>query len=350
VSSGSAGNAGLQPGSDLRLLPLPPGTNKRPGWSPAFPGEAESFELRLPGGPTRLASAVAPYPGPNRVLSSRMMLVERPRLCARLFGPLAFALCLHALALGLAAAYGFSVPARVEEAFATLVIELTERPEPLPDPVAAHEPEQSEFSPSDDIPLFVEALEPLPFDLALFDLAALPAESIVKATPLALDSAEITPGAEALGLLTPRIAMKSGPAGGAAPVQGVVQGSRGSPGGDPARGGTAGSASSAATALAIVAAAPRTAVVSEPAPRAAPPPTYPRLSVRAGEEGSVLCRIHISERGEVTEVEVVESSGFERLDEAARATLLGWSFEPRRLDGRSVSSTLLHRVTFRLES
>ena len=36
--------------------------------------------------------------------------------------------------------------------------------------------------------------------------------------------------------------------------------------------------------------------------------------------------------------------------EAARATLLGWSFEPSRQDERAVASTLLHRVTFRLES
>jgi protein TonB len=279
-----------------------------------------------------------------------MMLVERPRLRARLLGPLAVALGLHALALGLAAAFGFTVPARVEEAFAALVIGLSERPEPLPELVAAAPLDALESSFPDDFPVLEEPPEPLPFDLAAFDLAALPSESIVEPASLVLDPpAEIAPGAEALGLLTPRVAVKSG-TGGAAPAPEVVQGSGGGAGGDPTRSGTADEGTGAAPAVATVASAPRPAVVREPAPRAAPAPVYPRLSVRAGEEGSVLCRLHISERGEVTEVEVVESSGFERLDEAARATLLGWSFEPRRQDERAVASTLLHRVTFRLES
>lgn len=83
------------------------------------------------------------------------------------------------------------------------------------------------------------------------------------------------------------------------------------------------------------------------APRAleAPAPRYPRLSVRAGEEGNVVCRLHISAAGAVTEVEVVESSGHERLDSAARTTLLAWRFEPR-----SAASTVRHTVKFQLES
>ena len=80
-----------------------------------------------------------------------------------------------------------------------------------------------------------------------------------------------------------------------------------------------------------------------------PRPPYPRLSVRAGEEGSVLCRLHVNAKGAVTQVDVVESSGHERLDESARTTLLAWRFEPRVRDGVSVAATVLHRVTFRLE-
>jgi len=279
------------------------------------------------------------------------MLGARSRLRPRAFGPLALALGVHAFALALAAALGFAIPARVEGAFQTLVIGLAERQDQPPDIEPVRELDALDFSPSDDIPAFEESPEPLPFDLVAFDLGALPAESIVKGEPLVLDPpAELAPGAEALGLLSPRIAVKTGLAGpgGAAPASQVVQGSGGGTGGDPTHSGTADNGQGA-PAAAIVAMAPRAAVVREPAPRAAPPPVYPRLSRRAGEEGSVLCRLHISERGKVTEVEVVESSGFERLDEAARATLLGWSFEPRQLDGQGVASTLLHRVTFRLE-
>ena len=81
-----------------------------------------------------------------------------------------------------------------------------------------------------------------------------------------------------------------------------------------------------------------------------PSPVYPRLSQRHGEEGSVLCRLSISEQGTVTAVEVLESSGHERLDEAARTALLTWRFRPRREGGLAVASTLDHRVIFRLES
>jgi protein TonB len=81
----------------------------------------------------------------------------------------------------------------------------------------------------------------------------------------------------------------------------------------------------------------------------APPPAYPRLSLRAGEEGSVLCRLSISALGQVSSVEILESSGHARLDEAARGALLQWRFEPRRDAGLAVATTLEHRVIFRLD-
>ncbi|HEX6885612.1 MAG TPA: TonB family protein [Planctomycetota bacterium] len=95
---------------------------------------------------------------------------------------------------------------------------------------------------------------------------------------------------------------------------------------------------------------PAPASVHEPVPRHTPAPGYPRLARRAGEEGSVLCRLHLDAAGAVRAVEVVESSGHARLDEAVRETLATWSFEPRREDGRAVPGSLLHRVTFRLTS
>lgn len=88
--------------------------------------------------------------------------------------------------------------------------------------------------------------------------------------------------------------------------------------------------------------------VSEPTPLRTPHPEYPRLSRRAGEEGSVLCRLQLGADGSVLGVEVVESSGHPRLDQAALAALAGWRFEPRREDGAPVAARILHRVTFRL--
>jgi protein TonB len=80
--------------------------------------------------------------------------------------------------------------------------------------------------------------------------------------------------------------------------------------------------------------------------RAAPPPEYPRLSRRAGEEGSVFVRLELDAQGHVLTVVVLESSGFARLDEAAVEALKKWRFDPRREDGRAVSSVVLHRVRF----
>ncbi|NOT29528.1 MAG: TonB family protein [Planctomycetes bacterium] len=94
----------------------------------------------------------------------------------------------------------------------------------------------------------------------------------------------------------------------------------------------------------------RPLTIVEPVARDTPRPGYPRLSRRAGEEGSVLCRLHVGADGRVSEVEVVESSGHERLDRAATETLVGWRFEPRREDGRPVAARILHRVTFRLSA
>lgn len=81
-----------------------------------------------------------------------------------------------------------------------------------------------------------------------------------------------------------------------------------------------------------------------------PRPAYPRSSVRAEEEGTVVCRIHVAADGRVTSVDVVESSGHERLDRAAIEAIERWRFEPKRVDGRCMASSLVHRVTFRLES
>lgn len=88
--------------------------------------------------------------------------------------------------------------------------------------------------------------------------------------------------------------------------------------------------------------------VDEPVPLTTPPPAYPRLSRRAGEEGSVLCSLELGVDGSVLAVEILESSGHPRLDLAAREALVGWRFEPRREAGAPVAARILHRVTFRL--
>ena len=80
----------------------------------------------------------------------------------------------------------------------------------------------------------------------------------------------------------------------------------------------------------------------------APDPQYPRLSSRLGEEGSVLCLLHVGADGSVTRLEVEESSGHARLDDAACGALASWRFHPATLGGEPIPSEYRHRVRFEL--
>lgn len=60
---------------------------------------------------------------------------------------------------------------------------------------------------------------------------------------------------------------------------------------------------------------------------------YPASAARDGAEGTVRLRVLVSEKGEVLEVEVVESSGDRRLDRAAGAFVRGWRYLPAVQDG-----------------
>ena len=48
-----------------------------------------------------------------------------------------------------------------------------------------------------------------------------------------------------------------------------------------------------------------------------PPPAYPRMSRRMGEQGTVLLRVFISAEGRAEKADIRTSSGYARLDEAA---------------------------------
>lgn len=78
------------------------------------------------------------------------------------------------------------------------------------------------------------------------------------------------------------------------------------------------------------------------------PPGYPPTSVQLGEQGVVVVRMRISPDGLVTEVEVVQSSGYARLDDAARAALARWHFTPAVQNGEAVESVQDLPIRFRL--
>lgn len=64
-----------------------------------------------------------------------------------------------------------------------------------------------------------------------------------------------------------------------------------------------------------------------------PKPAYPPLSKRLGEQGKVVVRVLIGADGVPQKAELRQSSGFDRLDQAALATVLKWRYVPGKRGG-----------------
>ena len=77
-------------------------------------------------------------------------------------------------------------------------------------------------------------------------------------------------------------------------------------------------------------------------------PSYPFLSRRAKEEGVVLLKVLVGTDGKAARLEIEESSGFERLDEAALKTVGKWRFVPASQGGQPREAWVLVPVTFSL--
>jgi len=99
-------------------------------------------------------------------------------------------------------------------------------------------------------------------------------------------------------------------------------------------------------------------VQSNPAPVSTPAvisaascekPEYPSASKRLEEEGTVQLKFLVGVDGKVIESAVEKSSGFKRLDEAARAGLSKCQFKPGTVDGKPQQSWASMKYTWRLE-
>ncbi|MCZ8251793.1 MAG: energy transducer TonB [Hylemonella sp.] len=64
-----------------------------------------------------------------------------------------------------------------------------------------------------------------------------------------------------------------------------------------------------------------------------PKPSYPALSRRLGEQGKVVVRVLIGVDGTAQQAEIRTSSGYERLDQAALATVRSWRYVPGKRNG-----------------
>jgi protein TonB len=121
----------------------------------------------------------------------------------------------------------------------------------------------------------------------------------------------------------------------------------------------AGAAASPTPAAPATAAAQTAASADEPALTAPrfdaaylnnPPPAYPPLSRRLGEQGRVLVRVFVDPSGAPVQVELRESSGHPRLDDAAAAAVRRWRFVPARRGDEPVGAWVLVPISFNLRS
>ncbi|PIT82884.1 energy transducer TonB [Limnohabitans sp. 15K] len=112
-------------------------------------------------------------------------------------------------------------------------------------------------------------------------------------------------------------------------------------------------ATNSTTAPALPASAPAATATATGNPRPAPPtataavvlpssdadylnnptPTYPSMSRRMGEQGTVLVRAFINTEGRAEKAEIRTSSGYSRLDDAALATVQRWRYVPGKRAG-----------------
>jgi protein TonB len=79
------------------------------------------------------------------------------------------------------------------------------------------------------------------------------------------------------------------------------------------------------------------------------PPEYPEESRAAREQGVVILRVEATAAGEPANVSILKSSGYFRLDQAARRAVRHWKFHPAMTAGFAVPSEADVPVHFKLE-
>ena len=80
-----------------------------------------------------------------------------------------------------------------------------------------------------------------------------------------------------------------------------------------------------------------------------PPPAYPAAARRMGTEGMVMLKVLVGRKGNVIELEVAQSSGFDILDRAASEAVRSWRFIPARRGETAVDEWVQVPVAFHLK-
>lgn len=80
-----------------------------------------------------------------------------------------------------------------------------------------------------------------------------------------------------------------------------------------------------------------------------PKPPYPAISRRLGEQGRVILKACVSSIGGIDSLNLIKSSGFDRLDRIALETVQRWKFIPARRGQQPVAMCYQLPIQFTLE-
>jgi protein TonB len=78
-------------------------------------------------------------------------------------------------------------------------------------------------------------------------------------------------------------------------------------------------------------------------------PAYPAAEIRSNHAGTVIVRVQVLENGHIGDVQLVQSSGFQRLDESALREAKRWRMKPGTRDGVPVVMWKEVPITFQLK-
>jgi protein TonB len=87
----------------------------------------------------------------------------------------------------------------------------------------------------------------------------------------------------------------------------------------------------------------------KPKPRKTPEPEYPADLKSQGIEADVMVLASIDAEGKVTSVKVIKEAPYPAFNEAARAAVLTYEYEPATRDGVPTTYQLSFTVRFRLK-
>ena len=80
-----------------------------------------------------------------------------------------------------------------------------------------------------------------------------------------------------------------------------------------------------------------------------PRPSYPSISRRMGEQGKVMLRVFVNAQGQPEQIQIQQSSGFDRLDKAAVDAVRRWKFTPGSRNGVAEAMWNIVPINFVLE-